>query len=54
VTPLLSAIPHVPLHWRNVFYVFNWFFFAGIVMAMWIRVVRDELNDDVNPEVTAD
>ena len=54
VTPMLSAIPHVPLHWRNVFYVFNWLFFAGIVIAMWINVIRDELNDDEFKEIEAD
>ena len=54
VLPLMNGTPHVPLHWRNVFYVFNWLFFAGIVIAMWIRVVRDELNDDIELEVKAD
>ena len=54
VSPLMAGTPHVPLHWRNVFYVFNWFFFAGIVIAMWIRVVRDELNDNEVHEVKAD
>ncbi len=46
VTPMLVSSPHIPLHWRNVFYVFNWLFFAVIVIAMWIRVLFDELRDD--------
>lgn len=54
VTPILSATPQVPLHWRNVFYVFNWLFFAGIIVAMWIRVVRDELRDGDLAIVEAD
>ena len=32
------------LNWRNVFYTFNWVFFAGIVALMWVRVARDELE----------
>lgn len=45
VTPILTSTPEVPLHWRNVFYTFNWVFFALVVFAMWLRVVKDELND---------
>jgi cytochrome oxidase assembly protein ShyY1 len=45
VTPILTSTPEVPLHWRNVFYTFNWMFFALVVFAMWLRVVKDELND---------
>ena len=54
VVPLLASTPHVPLHWRNVFYVFNWLFFAAIVIAMWGRVVRDELRDGDMANVEAD
>ena len=46
VEPILTSTPEVPLHWRNVFYTFNWIFFALIVFAMWIRVVKDELSDE--------
>ena len=45
VQPILSATPKVPLHWRNVFYTFNWLFFALVILAMWVRVVKDELTD---------
>ncbi len=54
VLPILASSPHVPLHWRNVFYVFNWLFFAVIVIAMWIRVVKDELRDGDSANVEAD
>jgi hypothetical protein len=42
VTPILDKPVSVPLHWRNVVYVFNWLIFAVIVALMWVRVVRDE------------
>ena len=45
VQPILANSPEVPLHWRNVFYTFNWLFFGFIVAAMWLRVVRDEISD---------
>lgn len=45
VEPILVGSPQVPLHWRNVFYTFNWVFFAFIVAAMWLRVVKDEIAD---------
>lgn len=45
VEPVLASTPDVPLHWRNVFYTFNWIFFALVVLAMWVRVVKDELTD---------
>lgn len=45
VEPILSNSPKVPLHWRNVFYTFNWIFFAFIVAAMWFRVVKDEFSE---------
>ena len=46
VTPIFTSSPHIPLHWRNIFYVFNWIVFALIVMGMWVRVVQDELRPD--------
>ena len=42
VTPILPNPVSVPLHWRNIVYVFNWLVFAAIVVAMWVRVVADE------------
>mgnify|MGYP003340284431 FL=1 len=42
VTPILPNPVSVPLHWRNIVYVFNWLVFAAIVGAMWVRVVADE------------
>jgi hypothetical protein len=42
VTPRIPAAVKVPLHWRNVVYVGNWSTFAIIILAMWIRVSRDE------------
>jgi cytochrome oxidase assembly protein ShyY1 len=47
VTPILTSSPKIPLHWRNVFYTFNWIFFALVVFAMWLRAVRDELQDQI-------
>lgn len=44
VTPILDQPVSVPLHWRNVVYVFNWLIFAAIIALMWVRVVRDEVN----------
>lgn len=43
VSPIFTTSPRVPLHWRNIFYVFNWLVFALIVMGMWVRVAQDEL-----------
>lgn len=45
VTPILDKPVSVPPHWRNVVYVFNWLIFAAILVAMWVRVVRDEASD---------
>ena len=48
ITPIFSVPPRTHLHWRNVFYTGNWIFFAILVGAMWIRVVRDEVNGTLN------
>lgn len=45
IGPLLPVPVKVPLHWRNVVYVFNWIAFALIISVMWVRVVADEARD---------
>jgi hypothetical protein len=50
VTPRLSGTVSVPLHWRNIVYVGNWLTFAVITLAMWTRVVRDEVSALKVPE----
>lgn len=46
VTPIYSKAIKVNLHWRNVLYTFNWIIFAVIIGLMWIRVVRDETENN--------
>ena len=45
VTPVITSPVSVPLHWRNIVYVGNWIVFAFIVIAMWVRVMRDEMTE---------
>jgi len=45
VIPIYASVPHMSVHWRNVIYTVNWIFFALLIMAMWIRVVRDSVKD---------
>ena len=44
VSPIFTEPVVEGLNWQNVAYVFNWLFFAGIVVIMWVRVTRDELE----------
>lgn len=52
VGPLLPVPVKVPLHWRNIVYVFNWIAFALIIMVMWVRVVADEARDRASERIT--
>ena len=45
VTPVIDYPLRSPVHWRNLIYVFNWIVFALILLAMWRRVVLDEVSD---------
>ena len=52
VIPIYASAMKVNLHWRNVLYTFNWIVFAIIVCLMWIRVVRDETEENIStPDV---
>ena len=44
VSPIFSEPIIRDLNWQNVAYTFNWIFFAGIVVMMWFRVARDEIQ----------
>jgi hypothetical protein len=48
VDPIYSAAPKTSLHIRNVIYTFNWIFFALLVIAMWVRVVRDGVKGAIS------
>ncbi len=44
VDPIYTAAPKTSLHMRNVIYTANWIFFALLIVAMWLRVVRDSVK----------
>lgn len=44
VKPTFGAPIKVELHWRNVVYTLNWIIFAVIILAMWWRIIRDEVK----------
>lgn len=45
IIPTRSAFTSDGLRTLNVFYTFNWIFFAGLIFAIWVRIVRDEVSD---------
>ena len=47
VSPMFTQPQEVELQWRNVIYTGNWIIFAIIISAMWWRIIRDELNQQV-------
>jgi hypothetical protein len=44
VTPSRRAFTKDGLRTLNVFYTFNWIFFAFLISLIWIRIVRDEVS----------
>jgi len=44
VVPTRQSFTSNGLRTLNVFYTFNWIFFAGLILIIWIRVVRDEVS----------
>jgi len=44
VVPSRGAFTSNGLRTLNVFYTFNWIFFASLILIIWIRVVRDEVS----------
>jgi len=44
VTPTRGAFTSHGLRILNVFYTFNWLFFAFLVLAIWRRVILDEVS----------
>ena len=52
VRPIFTEPLRAAIHWRNVIYTFNWLFFAFIILAMWWRIVHDEIvSTDSAPNV---
>jgi len=52
VIPIYSSAIKINLQWQNVLYTFNWIVFAIIICCMWIRVVRDETEENIStPDV---
>jgi len=45
VVPTRSVLTRNGLHWLNVFYTFNWIFFALLIGIIWIRVIKDQVSD---------
>jgi hypothetical protein len=54
VNPILDQPVETGLHIRNVIYTVNWLIFAGIVLFMWLRVVRDKLDESDLAEIDAE
>ncbi len=44
VVPSRQAFTKGGLRTLNVFYTFNWIFFALMILLIWIRIVRDEVS----------
>lgn len=44
VTPSRLAFTSNGLRTLNVFYTFNWIFFAILILLIWIRIVREEVS----------
>jgi len=44
VIPSRAAFTETGLRTLNVFYTFNWIFFALLILLIWIRIVRDEVS----------
>ena len=44
VTPTRSAFTSNGLRTLNVFYTFNWIFFAILIFVIWLRIIRDEVS----------
>jgi len=45
VVPTRSALTQNGLHWLNVFYTFNWMFFALLIGIIWRRVIKEQARD---------
>lgn len=45
VVPTRSALTQNGLHWLNVFYTFNWIFFALLIGLIWRRVIKDQVQN---------
>ena len=44
IVPSRGAFAKGGLRTLNVFYTFNWIFFALLILLIWIRIVRDEVS----------
>ena len=44
ITPSRQAFKSNGLRTLNVFYTFNWIFFAFLILLIWIRIVRGEVS----------
>lgn len=54
VKPILDKPVETGLNVRNVIYTVNWLIFAGIVLFMWLRVIRDELDESTANQIAAE
>lgn len=45
VTPLVGTDPDVPFPVQNIFYTLQWLIFAGVIIVIWARFLREDIRD---------
>lgn len=50
VRPVIGSDPDVSYPWQNVFYSVQWLIFAGVVVLIWFRWLRDDVRDAQAPD----
>lgn len=50
VPPVIGSDPDVAFPWQNAFYTAQWLIFAGIVVLIWFRWLREEVADAARDE----
>lgn len=56
VTPLVGTDPDVPFPLQNAFYSLQWLIFAGVVILIWARFLREDVRaarQDSEPGITS-
>ena len=44
VTPLVGTDPDVPFPVQNIFYTVQWLIFAGVIVVIWGRFLREDIR----------